>query len=514
MKNLKNLSPSDYLKILLRRKWYAVAVFVLTIGGCAIYTLRQPYIYKSTAMLQVEAAPISRDYVRSAERSTPQEWIAAVREKIQSRTFMEQLVQEFGIGEYGDDRDFVMENAILAIRNNIEVKSSSSNTFTISYSSADARQAQDLTRRLVDLLRQSSNIARKTKAVETDQFIDEQLRDTDQKLKEQEDKIEEFKSAHFGQLPDQMGENVRTLNDLKTRLEMVDASLQSARNRKKLIKLRSQQNEDLFSGDFFSSDSIPGDADIDNGTSELDALLSQKQKELDALSLRYKPSYPDVIRATREIEDIKERIEKKSAEAEQEKETPAEDTPAGDTPTLGPDNDLFASLETGGMDVEAEMLDEEIKKIEQNRQAILDEMRVYEDRMKRAPALEKELTALDRVRDSLARDYLNLRDKKFQAQMAANLETDRGSDTYKTIDEANFPETPFSPNRRRIAVVGLGLAFALGIGAAFGRELLDTTLSTEEEASMMLNVPVLVSVYEISTKKARKSEKEQLSKSA
>jgi capsular polysaccharide biosynthesis protein len=72
------------------------------------------------------------------------------------------------------------------------------------------------------------------------------------------------------------------------------------------------------------------------------------------------------------------------------------------------------------------------------------------------------------------------------------------------MDEANLPELPSSPNRLQIALIGLLAGLVLGVGASLGRELLDSTLSTEEEAAAELKMPVLVSVYEISNREARR----------
>ena len=74
------------------------------------------------------------------------------------------------------------------------------------------------------------------------------------------------------------------------------------------------------------------------------------------------------------------------------------------------------------------------------------------------------------------------------------------------IDEANLPEIPASPDRVRIVLMGLLAGLVMGVGASLGRELLDSTLSTEEEAAATLKMPVLVSLNEISKKDARRYE--------
>jgi len=62
--------------------------------------------------------------------------------------------------------------------------------------------------------------------------------------------------------------------------------------------------------------------------------------------------------------------------------------------------------------------------------------------------------------------------------------------------------------------MGIGAGFVLGIAAAFGRELLDTTLGSESEAAAVLKLPVLVSIAEISARESRKIGRGKMAKSA
>jgi len=112
--------------------------------------------------------------------------------------------------------------------------------------------------------------------------------------------------------------------------------------------------------------------------------------------------------------------------------------------------------------------------------------------------------ALSREHEALKQQYSSLQGKKFQAQMTPNLEANKNSDTYRVIDEANLPESPAFPNRVQIALMGLGAGVVLGIGAAFGRELLDNTLGSEDEVAAVLKLPVLVSISEIPKKQPRR----------
>jgi succinoglycan biosynthesis transport protein ExoP len=81
--------------------------------------------------------------------------------------------------------------------------------------------------------------------------------------------------------------------------------------------------------------------------------------------------------------------------------------------------------------------------------------------------------------------------------MAASVATDINNQSYSIIDEANLPARPAFPDRLQIVLMGLGAGLFLGLAAVAGREYLDPTLGSEHEASMVLNIPVLIAIPEI-----------------
>jgi len=84
--------------------------------------------------------------------------------------------------------------------------------------------------------------------------------------------------------------------------------------------------------------------------------------------------------------------------------------------------------------------------------------------------------------------------------MAARLETDTSKDSYKIVDNANLPSKPVFPNRLQIILMGIGGGVLLGLGAVVGREYIDPTLRSEDEAASILNLPVLAVIPEIAVR--------------
>ena len=472
--------------------------FVLIGGGVSIYAWRMPDIYRSEATIGIQPAAVPQDYVRSSDRATPEERIGAIRQQLQSRSFILLMIERNGLFGSGSD-DFSEDRAVAAVRNGIQVASTSRNTFRISYSAADPQFARTFTQRIVDELISTSNKSRETRARKANDFLDEQLRQKERELASHEEKIKQFKDKYLGGLPEQSNANLNALSGLQMQYIAVENALQQSRERQKLFDLRAQERNRLSV--LTRNIVVPAARtdDVVKSNPTVNRKLEAKEAELAALRSKYTSSHPDVVRLSREVEDLKRQL---AAEMSALPETVAG---AGDQQAESPANeaDAMAAIEDSAIKLEADSIKNEIAKREKEKDAILARIAGYQAKLKLAPAIEQELMSLSREHEILRKQFENLTGKKFQAEMTENLETGTDNDIYTIIDNANLPEMPAFPNRTQIMLMGLGAAFVLGIGAAFGRELFDTTLDSEEEAVAVLKLPVLVSISEVPRKQAR-----------
>lgn len=511
MRDFKGLGPADYLKILWWRKLYFIAIFLLVSGGVGVYAWRLPNVYRSETRILVESALLPQDYVRPADRSTPEEQIAAIRERLQSRSLMERVIQDNNLFGYGSGRTFSMDDAVEALRKSIQVINTSRNTFTISFAASDPEFAQSFTKRLADLLIDSNRSSRKTKAVEADAFLDDQLRQTERDLAEQEQKIKEFKTAHLGELPEQSTANMNAVSGLQAQLTAVDNELQHARDQRKLLDFRAQEQKRLSA---LARNTVPP-SPADTRPREVvaaTAALAAKQAELTALNGKYTPQHPDVVRVSKEVEELKQRLAQALTDAQKPGNSSAELTPLGEgdskpsatkaaTPAIN--SDTMLEIQEAEIKLEAQTLNDDIDKRQKEREQILRQIKTYQERLNQAPAREQELMGLSRDLEVLRQQYGNLQNKRFQAQMTADMEKNKSNETYQVVDEANLPEKPAFPNKIQIALIGIGAGILFGTGAAFGREVVDSTLGSELETEAILQVPVLVTISEIPKKEQR-----------
>ena len=91
-------------------------------------------------------------------------------------------------------------------------------------------------------------------------------------------------------------------------------------------------------------------------------------------------------------------------------------------------------------------------------------------------------------------NYNDLENKKTQSALATRLVQNEQGEQFKITDPPNLPNRPFSPDRKKIGLMGAGLGLFLGIGLAMALELKDTSFRSEKEITQILSLPFVLGV--------------------
>jgi len=124
-------------------------------------------------------------------------------------------------------------------------------------------------------------------------------------------------------------------------------------------------------------------------------------------------------------------------------------------------------------------------------------------RIAATPGLEAEYTALTRDYETLQGGYATLLGKYEDAKAAAALEERQIGEQFKQLDPARLPESPVSPNRFLINLMGALAGLGLGLGLVGFLEYRDNALRTEEDVLLVLSLPVLAAIPFIETSRDR-----------
>src|SRR5438552_6207641 len=280
------------LDIWSRRQWLAVVVFALTLAGTASIATFLPDIYRSTATVLVERHQVPETFVRSSVTGELETRLQTISQEILSRARLEDLITRFGL--YPDLRDRLPVEAVVEkMRRDIQLElkgveqqmsgRNATVAFNLRYRGRDPETVAAVANTLASFYVEENSKLRERQASQTTRFLKDQLAEARTRLDVQEARVRDFRARHAGELPQQMGVNLATLERLQAQLHLNSANQLRARDQ----RVR-QQGESDAAGAAGAFDTVP-------------AKLARLKRELLDLRTRFSDKYPDVIRVKAEI---------------------------------------------------------------------------------------------------------------------------------------------------------------------------------------------------------------------
>jgi len=292
-----------------------------------------------------------------------------------------------------------------------------------------------------------------------------------------------------------------SIMQVKTNKELADLRYHDAKQtRAQLEQLRSSSSN--VNNPVVSREASPEERDL----AQKIGTLSKYEANLALALNKYTENHPDVGTYRREISRLEDDIEEARAKLKPY--------------YVVPNDNVVATPPLSKADIEQEKADKEyalqnsryeadIAKLEREREGLQKAIDDYESRIRIAPTLEQELEDLFREEALLKKQYDSYAAQKISTGMVSAVETDRDNEVYRVIDEANFPIYP-ETSQSKLILMSLCGGLIAGFAAAFGRELIDSTVGSEEEAKKVFNLPVLAGIPAA----PRKSKKTELRKTA
>lgn len=508
MKDLSRWDLHDYLSIPWKRRWYLLTTILLVLAGAAVIAWLRPNMYRSEARILVESATmLDENLSPNAAQARAEERMNGLRQKLESRTFLQRLAERVQLRAASSS--LLEEDEIEHVRNYLEVSKSPGNVFTVAYVADSARAAQEVTSTLVDMLIQENQNNLKEMATGKKDFMNDELALAQRELDIIDQKIAQFKKVNLGALPEQTVANMNLLSGLNNQLVAVENTLDRLQDQKKAIEFRIQEQRRMIE---LARSLAPGEESARSemrspaALSPTASLLATKRAQLSETAARYTDRHPDVIRLKKEVEDLERQLKETETSAADDKvvaapvapNSPASSGGAGS----GTDKNLSqvefsAEAEIARAKNESDILGKNIGRKEKERADLIRDIDIYKRRLNLAPALEQELTALMRDHETQQKLVETLKTRQFNANIAASATNFEQNDTYKLLDEATLPKHPIFPTRLHILLIGLALSLAAGYGAALGREVMEPSLSNDDEASALFKIPVLASIPEV-----------------
>ncbi len=484
----KTYSPDVIIALLVRQRWLIVLPFLATTFVAASVAWYLPSVYRSTAIVSIVPQRIPESYVRATVTLGPEDRVEAIRRDVLSRPKLERIITEFDL--YGGARRTApMEDVVERMRSvDVKMVETKGNAFEVSFTAGDPVLAQKVTERLADLFIQE-NIRQRTQLADgSSEFLKNQLAQAREQLVATEKRLENYRRAHSGELPDQVEGNLQAITNTQLQLQQLRESINRDRDRRLALDRQIADLEQPIVDTAAQATDKPGAIRPTQSAAEQ---LQQAIVNLTDMERRLTPEHPDVRQARRTVAELRV--------AEQEEQAARD---AGRTVALSPGEelrrrrlrDLRAELAIVDGNVAVKMRDEE------RLQALASE---YQARVNAAPSRESELTSLLRDYDTVSQQYKTILTNSKSAEMAQELERRQGGEQFRLLEGASLPVRPSSP--KRPLILGGGAAFGLAIGLAIVgfMEFRDRSLRLKDDVTALLGLPVLAVVPTMTTPRDR-----------
>jgi len=392
--------------------------------------------------------------------------------------------------------------------------------FAVSYQNRSPDLALKVANELTSLYLSENLTSRTQMSQQTSAFFSEESTREAAHIADLDRNLAAFKEKHHDELPELAQLNVATMERTETELHDAENRVSALDSQRVLLEAQLAQispNTQVYTDSgqrvFGPEDRLktlksqlasykaryaPGHPDIISTQREVDGLekevksedqtaarlrqLSEAKSQLAAAKEKYSDEHPDVMRLKRSVDSLEESVSKEAAVGTRR------------TESAHADNPVYVQVKGQLDSVAVDRANAIIKR--DGLHAKLDQ---YEKRLAESPEVERQYRTMARDLESAQFKYQEILSKQTEAQVSANLETERKGERFTLIEPPQPPEKPIKPNRLLILIVGLFMSVAAGIGAVIARDAFDASVRGPSDIRLMLQVPALASIPVIVT---------------
>jgi uncharacterized protein involved in exopolysaccharide biosynthesis len=322
--------------------------------------------------------------------------------------------------------------------------------------------ARDVAQRLANDFIEEHIASRVRVSQKSLEFIEAELQRLAGAIRQVEAQVADLKAANSGRLPEDVMANQRRLERITTELAAARREIAAARSDEAFFHSQSATAREL----------VGRGAVVENNTPESRIqLLELAIGEFESRGLTDK--HPDVIRARKELELLRQQVETAGA---------------GERPTSFAEHSAEAEAQRAQLRrIHAE---EEFGRLEVAAQEV-------QQLLNEAPEVAEQLDALEREYRHLFQSYQDFSARRLEAGVQADLERRQLGEQFRVLEAAFLAPNPSSPNR--LVIVAVGILFGLALGAAIGivLEAADASVHTARQLQLSLDLPVLAAIPQI-----------------
>jgi len=466
---LEFYSLRDYRKLFWRRKWLIVTVTLTVACMVSFAAYRAPSLYEAKTTIMVDPGKVPDSYVKSTATIDASQRLSLLQEQVLSTTRLSRVVDELHL--YEGLKSILSRDEIVArMRKDVVVTPASLvapgkdlRAFDISYTSHSPTIAARVADRLASLFIEENLKVREQQVLGTVEFFDHELDAAKQDLDQKGKKLALLKARYFAELPESQAWHAQALTSLQIELRSEMDAVSAAQQQKVYL-------ESILAD-------APSVSNLDSSLgadTELDEQLGRLEQEMDQLSARYGPSYPDVVAKASDIEKLKKQIEQQKSPG------------ATARPLLNGNRKHHNPV----IESQIAQIDSEVQERRARETKLKDQITYHEAVLEKAPAAQQELTSATNDYNDAADHFKRIEDHKFSADISSDVETRQKGERFVVLEPGQAPTHPSSPNRPLLDLLGLVGGFILAVVLVFVLEIADRTIKTQRELAERFRAPI------------------------
>ncbi len=469
-----------FVKGIIRHKWIiTIVAWVICIGGWA-FVYKMPNIYQSSAKVHVDTRTMLRPLLRGLAIQSDVRGLVSIMKKLMfTQENMLRIAETAGM-DVDRSSEHKIHSVIKELKGSLKIGGGRGEMFSISYESKDPQNAKNVVQAVLSIFSEQAQSSTLGDVDSAQRFIDNQIREYEQRLRNAERAKENFKRDNVGLLPGQAGEGqVNVIQAIRQIIEASKMKLTEILSRKQVLK--KQLKEAFASGEKWG---LTGE-EADNSFEGI--RISQLKKRKNELLLKYTENHPNIASINAELKALKKRKE------EQEKQD-------------GPSAIAMSSPYVQSIKIELNKIDTEIATVNARIYSLKNKLTKEDEQFNTRLSVETEMENLNRDYNTIKKNYLALLDRREQARMSSNVDTQVSALKFKVVDPANMPDTPTSPKRLILYSAVLIIGLAAGIALALLMVFVNPSFVEAKHLRDVTGLPILGSVSEVvSSAQAKKN---------
>jgi polysaccharide chain length determinant protein (PEP-CTERM system associated) len=417
--------------------------------------------YPATARLFVDSNRILEPLLNDiAVKPNLKQQVSLISKTLLSRPNLEELIDDLDLLSTFDG--VTREGLIKALQDDIEIldTNESKSIYVVSYSHEDPQVAIDVVQHMIDIFVSSSQNADRSDNQTAQRFLDIQIEDYEERLIAAEQRLAAFKRKHAGSLPGEAGGFYKRLENLVQLERTAELELQEAINQRNTLRANLAEEERKIRGSARNS-------------SPFDARIRELQGQLDELLVRYTQRHPQVSILEQSIEDLRQQKARAGGGS-------------NNSSRLLQGSIVYQELTTLLAEAEAEVAKLQVRTANYSQR-----VSNLESTVDSIPAVEAELTQLDRDYETVREQHQILLNKREAARLTGNIEKDSNDTLIRAIDPPFVPSRPTDPDRLLLTALTLIGSIIAGVLIAFFLSLLNPVFYNKRALEHVTQLPVL-----------------------